>query len=115
MITDEMVDAALRAACRAEPTGAGDGMGTVTRRAPTHASMRAALESADRAAWQPIETAPTDGTVVYVYASPYEGLPGFVAIAGYHPDAGWCVDELRDVTHWRLPPAPPAPEGRADD
>jgi len=20
--------------------------------------------------------------------------------ASYHPDAGWCVDELRQATHW---------------
>jgi hypothetical protein len=52
--------------------------------------------------------APRDGTWVLVYASPREGLPGFVCPAAYHQDAGWCVDELRHATHWMpLPPPPP--------
>lgn len=58
-------------------------------------------------AWQPIATAPKDGTVVLVYAAEREGLPAFQCTCGYHPDGGWCVDELRFVTHWQpLPPAP---------
>jgi hypothetical protein len=57
--------------------------------------------------WQPIETAPQDGTEVLVYASPYEDLRGFCCVAKWHPDAGWCVCELRMATHWMpLPPAP---------
>lgn len=59
--------------------------------------------------WQPIGTAPTDGARVIVYAAPYQGLPGFVCVADYHPDGGWCVDELREVTHWMPLPAPPPP------
>jgi hypothetical protein len=50
--------------------------------------------------WLPIASAPTDGTEVYVYAAEREGLPPFITTAAYHPDAGWCVDELRKVTHW---------------
>jgi len=49
---------------------------------------------------QPIETAKTDGTKYVVWAAEAHGLPAFVTIAAYHPDAGWCVDELRPVTHW---------------
>ena len=57
--------------------------------------------------WQPIETAPKDGTEVLVYAPPYAGLGDIICRAAWHDDAGWCVDELREVTHWQpLPDAP---------
>ena len=66
--------------------------------------------------WQPIETAPKDGTRVLVYAqlnppekgheSIHDMLP-VICTAEYHPDAGWCVCTEREVTHWmHLPPAP---------
>ena len=67
------------------------------------------------AGWQPIETAPTDGSPVLVYAQdPHEPppgvtgkLPSFMTVASHHPDAGWCVCELRVVTHWMPLPEPP--------
>jgi hypothetical protein len=64
--------------------------------------------------WQPIETAPKDGTKVLVYATVLHPekwgvhLEPMVCAASYHPDAGWCVCEIRDATHWRPLPAPPA-------
>lgn len=57
--------------------------------------------------WNPIETAPKDGTEVWVYVAPREGLRGFQCVCAYHPDAGWCADELREVTHWMPLPEPP--------
>ena len=48
--------------------------------------------------WKPISEAPTDGSVQLVYTSPYHDLPGFISSCAYHPDAGWCTDELREVT-----------------
>jgi len=51
--------------------------------------------------WMPIETAPKDGTLVWAYTAEREGLPAFQSACAYHPDAGWCTDELRYVTHWR--------------
>ena len=60
--------------------------------------------------WQPIETAPTDGRLVIVYAEAHDGLDGFVTAARWHEDAGWCVDELRPVTHWMPLPEPPKGE-----
>lgn len=50
--------------------------------------------------WQPIETAPTDGTEVLLWVAPGEGLSGFRCVGAYHEDAGWTVCELRDATHW---------------
>lgn len=51
--------------------------------------------------WQPIETAPRDGTIIWVYAAAAHGLPDFQSPCAWHPDAGFCADELRTVTHWR--------------
>lgn len=50
--------------------------------------------------WQPIETAPRDGTTVWVYVAARQGLPAFQTWCAYHPEAGWCADELRPITHW---------------
>lgn len=66
--------------------------------------------------WQPIATAPTgdagtrDAPDVLVYASQAHGLRGFMAVTHWHPDGGWCVDELRAITHWMPLPAAPAQE-----
>lgn len=52
--------------------------------------------------WQPIETAPQDGTEVLVYASGKEyDLPNYVGPCSFHEDAGWCVCELREPKYWR--------------
>ncbi len=64
--------------------------------------------------WQPIATAPTgdagtrDRPYVLVYASPAHGLDGFMCVARWDYDGGWCVDELRTATHWM--PLPEAPQ-----
>lgn len=50
--------------------------------------------------WRPIETAPQDGSEVIVYASAVQDLQSFICQCAWHPDAGYCVDELRQVTHW---------------
>ena len=63
--------------------------------------------------WQPIETAPTDGTQVIVYAASCHGLRGFVSVCHWYIDVGWCVDELRPVTHWM--PLPEPPKESSDD
>lgn len=52
--------------------------------------------------WRPIDTAPTDGKdAVEVFAPASEGLPHIICDVRYHPDAGYCIDELRQPTHWR--------------
>jgi hypothetical protein len=65
--------------------------------------------------WQPIETAPRDRLVEVYAPSPdpkrwtpeVHNLPPVVCLARWHPDAGFCVCEIREVTHWRehVPPA----------
>ena len=54
--------------------------------------------------WQPIETAPRDRLII-VFApgdNPifYSPLPDIVSLCKWHEDAGFCVDELREPTHW---------------
>lgn len=54
--------------------------------------------------WAPIETAPRDREIV-VYAPSLEGLGPLVSFCLWHPDAGFCVDELREPTLWQESPA----------
>lgn len=51
--------------------------------------------------WALISEAPKyeDGEVL-VWVSPRGGLAGFITWCAWHPDAGWCADELREVTHY---------------
>lgn len=80
-------------------------------------TMKAALEAAEKTAWQPIETAPKDGTGILLF-NPYEDA--WIAVGRHmdhiHPDFhyGWNVDHWIDdskTTHWRPLPAAPQTEG----
>ena len=56
--------------------------------------------------WQPIDSAPQDRPIL-VYAPPREGLSELYSVCQYHPDAGFCIDELREPTHYvELSPPP---------
>lgn len=51
--------------------------------------------------WLPIEQAEENpDQEILVWAAPCEDLPGFVSWCAWHPSAGFCVDELRAVTHY---------------
>jgi Lar family restriction alleviation protein len=52
-----------------------------------------------RRVWQPIDTAPKDRPIL-VYAPGREGLPALFAECQWHPDAGFCVDKIREPTLW---------------
>ena len=91
MPTDEQVDAAASAYDDAL-MGAGDSH---------RLSIRAALEAAEQAAWQPIEDAPDD-RLIAVWCPAREGLDELMSFCRHHPDAGFCVDELREPTHFRI-------------
>ncbi len=68
---------------------------------PDPAAIAASLE------WQHIDSAPKDRWI-FVYAAPYFELEGFVCVCHWHPDAGFCVDELREAVAW-MPITYPAP------
>lgn len=59
--------------------------------------------------WHDISSAPQDIPVL-IYAEAAHGLPAFQTVAQWHSDAGWCVCELREATHWRPLPTPPDDE-----
>lgn len=73
-----------------------------------YAVARAALSEAKAGGWQPIETAPRDGTRFIAWRK-YSTRP---LIARYWKDFGWFEDEdglhLYNLTHWQPLPAPPA-------
>lgn len=50
--------------------------------------------------WRGIESAPKDGTEIIVYVPATGKFKAFAVSASYHPDAGFCVDPLRETTHW---------------
>mgnify|MGYP003501912451 FL=1 len=78
--------------------------------------------------WQPIETAPKDGTDILVYFAPITGrLSGWWKVSWENlygdrtpADGSWCVDDNKhgpyplrgycagDDTHWMPLPEPPA-------
>lgn len=62
---------------------------------------RQALEAAEQAAWQPIEDAPDDRQIA-VWCPSREGLDELMAFCRHHPDAGFCVDEFREPTLYRI-------------
>lgn len=110
-IRDNSIEAAARAMCDDELwPGAWIKTNEVEHEAWLRRA-RAAIAAYEAALWQPIETAPRDGGVVIVRTNSVEGLPAFATCCAYHPDAGWCVDDLRECTHWRPLPPPPGGEG----
>lgn len=73
-------------------------------------AMRAALEAAERAAWQPIETRPQDHKPCWIGHAP----SSTILVAWPHYRGGWCIMWSSGhmvpwtPTHWR-----PCPELRA--
>lgn len=56
--------------------------------------------------WLPIESAPTDREIL-VYAPPYQDLRAIKQVCRWHESAGFCIDELRTPTHYKLLPDDP--------
>jgi hypothetical protein len=105
----ELLEAQAREIAQAGHNGWGN---TMLEAAAEIAALRA------QQAWQPIETAPQDGTLIIVYAETPEharwpdqslDLPPLVTLCAWHPDTGFCVCEIREPTHW-MPYSPPTQE-----
>jgi len=81
------------------------------------AALTAALPVIERAKWQPIETAPKDGTSILLFASDYPPLSymGVGQWAFADPDLGfvegWFWPFAIRPTHWMPLPVPPALAG----
>lgn len=56
--------------------------------------------------WQTIESAPKDREIL-VYAPAYQDLRFLISVCKWHESAGFCIDELRQPTHWMELPKPP--------
>jgi len=66
-----------------------------------------AWQAARERQWMPIESAPRDGSEFVVYCPPAHGIGHMASLCKWHEDAGFCVDELREPTHWMPLPNTP--------
>lgn len=57
--------------------------------------------------WMPIDDLTPRGHPILVYAPAAHGLPGMIGICQWHPDAGFCIDDLRRPTIWTSLPYVP--------
>jgi hypothetical protein len=72
---------------------------------------RAAVQAWEAALWQPIETAPRDGTRFHAWIPPNDMMTtGTVANCFWHL-GGWYHPYFTEPTHWR--PIPAGPGGMA--
>jgi hypothetical protein len=128
-ITDEMVEAAVRGWFKKDATW--DDRVPEGDMAIYKEDMRAALVAAMRAAWRPIESAPKDGTTVFVHVPGESRYPTAAQFssreyfeeqygAPEYMDEGWYWafgypsdfhEDTIEPTHWQPLPPPPAKEG----
>jgi hypothetical protein len=64
--------------------------------------MRIDYRNSPTLPWMPISDAPKDGTLFLVWCPEAHGLPSMYSLCAWHTDAGFCVDELREPTHFML-------------
>ena len=59
-----------------------------------------------RVSWNPIDDATPKDRVIEVYAPEREGFGPYISLCKWHPDAGFCIHEICEPTHWRehIPP-----------
>lgn len=64
------------------------------------------IECSELDPWLPIKDAPKDKCIL-VYAPAYQDLPPLQQVCRWHESAGFCIDELRTTTHYKLLPEDP--------
>ena len=83
--------------------------------ASTRKEAIAAWNAGPRAVWHPIATAPRDRMILVYAVTPDRAKPPLgcddleplICTTKWHTDAGFCVCELREATHWaELPKGP---------
>lgn len=57
--------------------------------------------------WMPIDDLTPKDHPILVYAPAAHGLPSMISVCQWHPDAGFCIDELRNATIWTTCPIVP--------
>lgn len=83
-----------------------------------HAAALLSAIDAPAPQWQPIESAPKDGTPILACYAPHYETNGFLPVAvrwrAYHPNARGNEEwrdssgaKVRAITHWQPLPAPP--------
>lgn len=62
--------------------------------------------------WSDISKAKQDGTRYLMWSEDVRnvGLPPFMSVCAWHPEAGFCTDELREPTKFMELPSPPQTE-----
>ncbi len=76
-------------------------------------SMRAALAVVPMTEWQPIETAPKDGTRVLLWRRAIRDQPTPIMADGFWCETCWVWPYiLSEPTHWQPLPAPPERAGK---
>lgn len=86
---------------------------------PSGDVKNAAGEAGGSGSWRDIDSAPRDGTAILVFAPGRSdrwegGLGDLICRCAWHPEAGFCVCELREPTHWQPLPPPPNPSARGE-
>lgn len=115
-VTDEMIEAALCAFTECPSSNDLDAM---------HTALTAALAKA----WEPIESAPRDGTRVILFTKwlgdklcpdPFDEVQvgywddGNQTHDVWHREPGWVTEFIGTPTHWIPLPAPPATKGAGE-
>lgn len=79
------------------------------------------MTSDQKDGWQPIDTAPKDGTLIDVWQRDWRICNAFWSdaqegwcVEGYYPEEPTPLAIIPKVTHWMPPPSPPKDEADAD-
>lgn len=124
-ITEEMVEAAARSLCAYKERPCPGEKACGDCEAPARRALTAALSTLPPAPdreWQPIETAPTDGTRVDLWCSPPLGHAGRVSDCWFSIGKWWCDDafgedgrsEVANATQWIPTPSNPTLKSAPD-
>ena len=71
------------------------------------------IESKPQWPWRTMDSAPKNSRIIVYAPGEQYGLPDMVCYCEWHPDAGFCVDELRHPTMWMADPALTSPTAPA--
>ncbi len=85
------------------------GLERVVSRSYREADAHAIAAALTAGQWRTMDSAPKDRPIL-VLTNAVQELAAFMTVCQWHPDAGFCVDELREPVLWQPLPAPPPKE-----